>query len=130
MSGQVVTLIGAALAAAVLALVLKKDSPALALMVAVAGVLVLMTGLIEPAGQLIHAAKSLLSELDGSETIYVPIIKAVGIAAAVRIAGAVCQDAGQAALAAQLELAGTAAAIVVCLPLLTEVLQLVNRMIA
>lgn len=116
--------------AAVLALVLKKDSPALALMVAVAGVLVLMTGLIEPAGQLIRAAKSLLSELDGAETIYVPIIKAVGIAAAVRIAGAVCQDAGQAALAAQLELAGTAAAIVVCLPLLTEVLELVNRMIA
>ena len=102
-----VTLIGAALAAAVLALVLKKDSPALALMVAVAGVLVLMTGLIEPTGQLIR-----------------------GIAAAVRIAGAVCQDAGQAALAAQLELAGTAAAIVVCLPLLTEVLELVNRMIA
>ena len=89
-----------------------------------------MTGLIEPAGQLIHAAKSLLSELDGSETIYIPIIKAVGIAAAVRIAGAVCQDAGQAALAAQLELAGTAAASVVCLPLLTEGLELVNRMIA
>ena len=64
-----ITLIGAALAAAVLTLVLKKDSPALALMVAVAGVLVLMTGLIEPAGQLIHAAKRLLSELDGAETI-------------------------------------------------------------
>ncbi|MBS5282129.1 MAG: hypothetical protein KHY27_11545, partial [Butyricicoccus pullicaecorum] len=103
---------------------------AIGILVAVAGVLVLMTGLIEPAGQLIRAAKSLLSELDGAETIYVPIIKAVGIAAAVRIAGAVCQDAGQAALAAQLELAGTAAAIVVCLPLLTEVLELVNRMIA
>ena len=34
------------------------------------------------------------------------------------------------ALAAQLELAGTAAAIVVCLPLVTQVLTLVTRMIA
>lgn len=124
------SLVGAALAAAVLALVLKKDSPALALLIALAGVLVLLYGMLEPAGQLVHAAKSLLSALDDADTIYVPIVKAVGIAAAVRIVGAVCQDAGQAALAAQLELAGTAAAIVVCLPLLTQVLELVTRMIA
>ena len=76
------------------------------------------------------AARSLLGVLDGAQTIYVPVLKAVGIAVVVRLAGAVCQDAGQAALAAQLELAGTAAAIVVCLPLLTEVLSLVARMIA
>lgn len=124
------SLVGAALAAAVLALVLKKDSPALALLIALAGVLVLLYGMLEPAGQLVRAAKSLLSALDDAQTIYVPVLKAVGIAAAVRIAGAVCQDAGQAALAAQLELAGTAAAIVVCLPLLTQVLELVTRMIA
>lgn len=124
------SLVGAALAAAVLALVLKKDSPALALLIALAGVLVLLYGMLEPTGQLVRAAKSLLSALDDAQTIYVPVLKAVGIAAAVRIAGAVCQDAGQAALAAQLELAGTAAAIVVCLPLLTQVLELVTRMIA
>lgn len=124
------SLVGTALAAAVLALVLKKDSPALALLIALAGVLVLLYGMLEPAGQLVRAAKSLLSALDDAQTIYVPVLKAVGIAAAVRIAGAVCQDAGQAALAAQLELAGTAAAIVVCLPLLTQVLELVTRMIA
>lgn len=124
------SLVGAALAAAVLALVLKKDSPALALLIALAGVLVLLYGMLEPAGQLVRAAKSLLSALDDAQTIYVPVLKAVGIAAAVRIAGTVCQDAGQAALAAQLELAGTAAAIVVCLPLLTQVLELVTRMIA
>lgn len=130
MSGQAAALAGAALAAAVLALVLKKDSPALALAVSLAGVLVLFCALLEPAAQLLQALHSLLSVLDGAEDIYVPVVKAVGIAGAVRIAGAACQDAGQAALAAQLELAGTAAAIVVCLPLLTEVLALVTRMIA
>nr|WP_297278845.1 SpoIIIAC/SpoIIIAD family protein [uncultured Butyricicoccus sp.] len=130
MSGQMMALVGAALVTAVLALVLKKDSPALAFAVGLAGTLYLLWGTLEPVRQLMAAARSLLGVLDGAQTIYVPVLKAVGIAVVVRLAGAVCQDAGQAALAAQLELAGTAAAIVVCLPLLTDVLSLVARMIA
>ena len=75
MSGQIMSLVGAALAAAVLALVLKKDSPALALLIALAGVLVLLYGMLEPAGQLVRAAKSLLSALDDAQTIYFPCSK-------------------------------------------------------
>ncbi len=130
MSGGLAALVGAALAAAVLALVLKKDSPALSLAVGLAGVLCLMWGMLEPAAALYRAVRELMGGLEHGAQIYGPVVKAVCIAAVVRIACAVCQDAGQAALAAQLELAGTAAAIVVCLPLVTQVLTLVTRMIA
>lgn len=58
-----------------------------------------------------------------------PVAKAVGIAAVVRIAGAVCRDAGQSALAASLELAGAAAAVVVCLPLFERVLGLIGNLL-
>lgn len=121
--------VGAALAAAVLALVLKKESPALAFLIGLAGVLCLLWGMLEPLGQLMDAVRRVLHALSGAQTIYIPVMKAVGIALVVRVAGAVCQDAGQAALAAQLEIAGTVAAIIVCLPLLEQVLTVVSRMI-
>ncbi len=121
--------VGTALVAAVLALVLKKDSPALAFLVGVSGVLCLLWGMLEPVGQLVASIRQVLTVLDGTQTIYIPVMKAVGIALVVRVAGAICQDAGQAALAAQLEIAGTAAAIIVCLPLLEQVFTVVSRMI-
>ena len=121
--------VGTALVAAVLALVLKKDSPALAFLVGVSGVLCLLWGMLEPVGQLVASIRQVLTVLDGTQTIYIPVMKAVGIALVVRVAGAICQDAGQAALAAHLEIAGTAAAIIVCLPLLEQVFTVVSRMI-
>ncbi len=121
--------IGAALAAAVLALVLKKDSPALAFLVGLAGVICLLWGMLEPVGQLVGSVRRVLHTLEGTQTIYIPVMKAVGIALVVRVAGAICQDAGQAALAAQLEIAGTVAAIIVCLPLLEQVFTVVSCMI-
>ncbi len=127
--GQLGTWVGTALAAAVLALVLKKDSPPLAFLVGLAGVLCLLWGMLEPVGQLIGSIRVVLGKLDSTETLYIPVMKAVGIALVVRVAGAICQDAGQAALAAQLEIVGTAAAILVCLPLLSQVFAVVSRMI-
>lgn len=127
--GQLGMWVGTALAAAVLALVLKKDSPALAFVVGLAGVLCLLWSMLEPVGQLAASIREVLARLDGTQTIYIPVMKAVCIAVVVRVAGAICQDAGQAALAAQLEIAGTAAAIIVCLPLLEQVFTVVSRMI-
>ncbi len=121
--------VGSALAAAVLALILKKESPALAFLTGLAGVLCLLWGMLQPLGQLADAVRRVLYALSSAQTIYIPVMKAVGIALVVRVAGAVCQDAGQTALAAQLEIAGTVAAIIVCLPLLEQVLTVVSRMI-
>ena len=61
--------------------------------------------------------------------IFLPVLKAVGIAAAVRIAGAICKDAGQGALAVKLELLGSIAALTACLPLFTQLLSLVGNML-
>ncbi|MDE7036247.1 MAG: stage III sporulation protein AD, partial [Eubacteriales bacterium] len=40
-----------------------------------------------------------------------------------------CKDAGQNALAAKLELAGTAAAVAACMPLFRQVLQLAGELL-
>ena len=76
MSGGLAALVGAALAAAVLALVLKKDSPALSLAVGLAGVLCLMWGMLEPAAALYRAVRELMGGLEHGAQIYGPVVKA------------------------------------------------------
>ena len=64
-----------------------------------------------------------------SRHLYVPVIKAVGIAVLVHITAQVCRDAGESALGSKLELAGVIAAIAVCIPLMREVFTLLESML-
>ena len=89
---------GLALLTLVLSLVLKKDAPAIAALLAQGGI----TG-----------------------SLYLPVCKALGVAVVVRVMSALCKDAGQSALAAKLEIAGAMLALSLCLPLLEQVLGLV-----
>lgn len=114
---------GVAVVCAVLALTLKKDSAPLGWCLALAGGLaILWLGL----GTLREGFAELgaLLALGGLEgDIYLPVVRVVAIGVLVRLAGALCKDAGQSALAAKLELVGTAAAVAACVPLFRQVLQ-------
>lgn len=123
------SLIGVALTAAVLALTIKQASPVFALLTALAAGLCLMWAAIDAASGLVTAFHSLAAASGIASEIYLPVLKAVGIAAAVRIAGAICKDAGQSALAVKLEMVGAVAAIAVCLPLFEQVLNIVTGML-
>ena len=58
-----------------------------------------------------------------------PMLQTVGLAVVTRLAGSLCRDAGESGLAAFVELAGAAAAVLVALPLLRMVLQLVGELL-
>lgn len=63
------------------------------------------------------------------KNLYLPVIKAVGIAILVHITAQVCRDAGESALGSKLELAGVLAALEVCIPLMQEVFLLLESML-
>ena len=122
--------VGLALTAAVFALLLKKDAPGVAFLMTLAAGLSIF-------GLAVHGVGTILAELEGvlgaaglDRTLFVPVVKAVGIAAVVRVAASLCRDGGQTSLATKLEMAGAVAAMAVTLPLLTRVLNLVSSMIS
>ena len=108
----------------VLSLTLKKDAPVIAfLLVLAAGVVLLL--------RLGEAAQSMMQRFSargnlGAE-LYGPVLRVVGIAVLVRILAALCRDAGQSALAAKVELAGTVLAFGAALPLLEQVLTFLTE---
>ena len=112
-----------------LALILKKDTPALALVVTVAVVGVLSYWLIGAVEQVVAFMRD-MSDLAGlSAGLFLPVIKCVGIAMVSRIAADLCRDAHETAIASAIELAGTVIALFLTLPLFTALVKLVTGLV-
>lgn len=120
---------GAAVICAVLALTLKKDSAPLSWCLALAGGLVVLWMGLGALGEGVNELRELVAASGLDSGIYLPVVRVVAIGVLVRLAGALCKDAGQSALAAKLELVGTAAAVGACMPLFRQVLSLAGEMV-
>lgn len=117
---------GLVLLALVLTTVLKKDAPAIAILLSlVAGVLILLRAF-EMADGVLANLTGLLEQGGIAQEMYLPVLKCVGVAVVVRVMGALCRDNGQGALAAKIEIAGAVLALALCLPLVEQVLALAS----
>lgn len=111
-------------AGALLALVLKKGSPELALLLTIAAAAVVLLSLADILRSITTFLRQLGTQSGMSDALFVPLYKTVGIALVVRIGSCLCRDAGESALASVVETAGALCALTVSLPLLQAVLSL------
>lgn len=118
-----------AVCGALFAAFLKPLSPVFAIFTSLACGLLLIYAVLDPVKQIFDALSGFLTAVGVSRNLYVPVIKAVGIAVLVHITAQVCRDAGESALGSKLELAGVIAAIAVCIPLMREVFTLLESML-
>ena len=104
--------------AALLGLVLRRSNPEITLLLALAAA----------AAELLRFLERLAEQSGVSRTLLTPLYKTVGIALVVKVGGGLCRDAGESALAAALEFAGTVCALLTALPLLRAVLELITEL--
>ena len=113
------------MAAALCAVVVRQRAPELAALLTLAGC-VLLLGRTLPMLEEVRARMEDLSGRAGvSPEVLLPVMKTVGLAVLTRLSASLCRDAGEGSIAVALEMAGSAAAVVVALPLLDMVLDLV-----
>ncbi|MBQ3405457.1 MAG: stage III sporulation protein AD [Oscillospiraceae bacterium] len=127
--GLILKAVAIALSGAVLGLVIKKHMPDTALLLSLA-VCCAVTGLaLELISDIVEFVKELfeLTELKSAEGGVV--LKTVGIAIAAKLGSSICSEAGQAAAAVSVELAGAAAAVYVALPLMRTVIDMVRELL-
>ena len=126
---DVLKVAAAAIIAAVCAVVVRRQNPEIALLLAGCGaVLILLycSGALRAAVDLMDR----LSELSGlSRTVTEPVLKVTGISVVTRLAAEMCRDAREGALATAVETAGTALALVAVIPLMLSVLELMADML-
>lgn len=117
------------LLAAVLGLSLQKqekDLSAVLTAAVIAMTAVLMLRLLEPVLELLRQLEQVGNlRSDALEL----LLKAAGIGLTAEVAGLVCADAGNAALAKMLRLLGTAAILCLSVPMLTALLECITEMV-
>lgn len=109
---------------ALLAVVVKRGSPELALLLTLGAVAVVLLALVESLGEVRDFLEELMGRSGVSDQLFLPLYKTVAIALVVKVGGELCRDAGEGALASVVETAGAVCALVVALPLLRGVLSL------
>lgn len=119
----------AGIVAALCAVVVRQRTPEIAVALTAAACLLLLWNTLP----LLETIRDVLEELAGladiSPTVLRPMLQTVGLALVTKLAAAVCRDAGEGSVAAFVETAGAAAAVLVALPLLKMVLQLVIELL-
>ena len=120
---------GICVIAALLGLVLRRGSPEVTLLLALAAAAAVLLALGQPLGELLAFLDSLTVQAGVSPALFRPLYKIVGIALVVKVGGGLCRDAGESALASVLELAGTVCALLAALPLLRAVLELIGELL-
>ena len=116
-------------AAALCAVVVRQKAPELAVVLVMAGCVLLLWETL-PVLETIRDVLEELADLAAlSPQVLRQMLQKVGLAVVTGLAGSLCRDAGESGLAAFVELAGAAAAVLVALPLLRMVLQLVGELL-
>ena len=119
-------LIALCLLTAVLALLLKRESAELSFLLTLAAVLLGVFLLLAAIDEAAALGEELLELTRLSPVLFVPLVKVLAVAVTVRLTAALCRDAGQSALAALTEIAGTVCALWCSLPLLRAVVELLE----
>ena len=124
------SVIGFAVIAAVLATLLRQHRPEFGVIVTVlagAGVLIMVVSALLPA---LGLMRDLGEEAKIDPGYIAVLLKALGICYITQLACDACRDAEETALASKVELAGKAAIVILALPLFTQVLEIVRTLIS
>lgn len=114
---------------AVLGLMIKKNTPEMALLLSVAVGGIILLSLLQEAGEIWNFLWDLTKRTGVPQAVFSPLMKTVGIAIVTKIGSDLCRDAGESAMASLVETAGAICAILAALPLLQSVIELVEEMI-
>lgn len=119
-----------AVIAAILAVLLKRYRPEIALQVSIAAGLLILFAVIEQVTGIMESILG-IAESFGLATSYLNIIfKVIGISYIAQFAAQTCRDAGEGAIAEKVELAAKILLLTLALPIVTELLQLVSSLIS
>lgn len=124
--GQMVLL---GLLGAFLAMLLKKENPQFALLVAMITGILLFLGIFTPLHEILNMLHDMADTAGVSEMYFGIVLKVIGIAYLSQFGAQLCTDAGESAIAAKIELAGKVLIMAVSAPVLKGLLDVVLSLV-
>ncbi len=118
-----------AVIAALCATVVRKAVPEISIALVLAAGVFLLLAAMDALDSVVAVMNDLADTAGLSPALLSPVLKTAGIAILTHVSGAVCRDAKEGGLAAFLEVAGSALALLVALPLLQTVLSMITELL-
>ena len=118
-----------ALIAALCAAVVKRETREIGLVLSLTAGAVIVSLVLAQVSGLVTFLESLADAAGLAPAVFAPVLKTVGISILTRISSELCRDAGEGGLAAFVEMAGAALALLVTAPLLQAVLDTLSGLL-
>lgn len=126
---NVFSIVGLAITATVICVILKENKPEYAMLVSICSCLIIFSAVITSIVPVFDEIKGILNKIEYESEYLIVVVKSVGICYITQLASDACKDAGQTAISSRVELAGKVAVIVVSMPLFSSLIDIVVKII-
>ncbi|MBI0576286.1 stage III sporulation protein AD [Neobacillus cucumis] len=126
---EIVKIVGLALVATFLALIIKEQKPNFAFLLIVFVGCTIFLFLVDKIYEIIHMLEKLAVNANVNLVYVETILKIIGIAYIAEFASQITKDAGQGALASKIELAGKILILAMAIPILTVMIETIIKLI-
>lgn len=127
--GAMAKLAAVGVTAVVLSAVLRKNTPELALLLALAAGLWMLAMAAEGMGAVVALMEELAEQAGLSEVLLEPVMKTVALSILTGLTAEICRSAGEGGVAAFVETAGAVLALLAALPLVRAVARLMGELL-
>ena len=126
---EISKIIALGLIGTIFSVLLKKENPQIAMMVAVVTGVLIFLMLCVPLGNLLALLRETAEQAGVGEGYFSVVLKVIGIAYLTQFGAQLCADAGEGTIASKIELAGKVLMMTVAAPVLTGLLEMVMGLV-
>ena len=126
---EITSLIALCIITALLALSLRGQRPEFAMLLSLGCGAFVLLNLLGQMNGILSGLERAMAGLSGQSDLTGIILKALGICIVAELGSQCCRDAGEAAIAAKVELAAKTALVLMCMPVFTQLLETAGELL-
>ena len=120
---EIAQIVGLALVTTILLLILRQDKPVLAVLLSIVLSIIIFTLMMGKMASILNVMRELTRRAEVNYFFFATILKILGVAYLGEFAAAICQDAGEQAVAKKVEFASKIVIAVLALPIMIAILE-------
>lgn len=126
---DIIKVIAIGIITTICAVILKQVKPELVIMVVITGSALILFMILESVGGVLGEYKTILDKTGLNRGVFTSVLKIIGVGYLVEFAGDICSDAGVPSVSSKLLLAGKVLILIMCLPIVKNMLDIVLKFI-
>ena len=120
---EIAQIVGLALVTTILLLILRQDKPVLAVLLSIVFSIIIFTLMMGKMASILNVMRELTRRAEVNYFFFATILKILGVAYLGEFAAAICQDAGEQAVAKKVEFAAKIVIAALALPIMIAILE-------